>query len=228
MIVNADSTTFIEGAGTREAVEARLSEIRVELARASQDRDVEVLQERLARLALSLAVIRVGAPTEVVLNERMRRTQGALAATQAAVAEGVVAGGGTALLRSGQALDALSREGEYGRGVEVVRSVLSEPLYWIASNPGYDGQAVIDQVRAMPDGHGLDALTGDFGDLYEKGVIDPVRVTRLSLEHAASVAALMLTTEAVVAEELIAQPGAIVAPGFGDLAEGLARPSSPI
>ncbi len=228
VIVTADSTTFIEGAGTREAVEARLSEIRAELARASQERDVEVLQERLARLALRLAVIRVGAPTEVVLNERMRRTQGALAATQAAVAEGVVAGGGTALLRSAPALDALRQEGEYGRGVDVVRSVLSEPLYWIASNAGYDGQAAIDQVRAMPDGHGLDALTGDFGDLFAKGVIDPVRVTRLSLEHAASVAALMLTTEAVVAEELIAQPGAIVAPGFGDLAEGLARPSSPI
>jgi chaperonin GroEL len=144
------------------------------------------------------------------------------------VAEGVVAGGGTALLRSAQALDGLSRDGEYGRGVDVMRAVLSEPLYWIASNAGFDGHAAIDQVRAMPDGHGLDALTGDFGDLYEKGVIDPVRVTRLSLEHAASVAALMLTTEAVVAEELIAQPGAIVAPGFGDLAEGLARPSSPI
>jgi len=109
-----------------------------------------------------------------------------------------------------------------------MRSVLSEPLYWIASNAGYDGQAVIDQVRAMPEGHGLDALTGEFGDLYDKGVIDPVRVTRLALEHSASVAALMLTTEAVVAEELIAQPGAIMAPGFGDLAAGLARPSSPI
>jgi chaperonin GroEL len=228
VVVTADSTTFIEGAGTREAVQARLSEIRAELARAAQDRDVEVLQERLARLALSLAVIRVGAPTEVVLNERMRRTQGALAATQAAVSEGVVAGGGTALLRSAPALDALARDGEYGRGVEVVRSVLSEPLYWIASNAGYDGQATIDQVKAMRDGHGLDALTGEFGDLFEKGVVDPVRVTRLSLEHAASVAALMLTTEALVAEELIAQPGAIVAPGFGDLAEGLARPSSPI
>jgi chaperonin GroEL len=228
VIVTADSTTFIEGAGTREAVEGRLSEIRAELARASQDRDIEVLQERLARLALRLAVIRVGAPTEVVLNERMRRTQGALAATQAAISEGVVAGGGTALMRSASALDALSTDGEYGRGVAVVRSVLSEPLYWIASNAGYDGQAAIDQVKAMPDGHGLDALTGDFGDLYEKGVIDPVRVTRLSLEHAASVSALMLTTEAIVAEELIAQPGAIVAPGFGDLAEGLARPSSPI
>jgi chaperonin GroEL len=228
VIVNADSTTFIEGGGTREAVEARLLEIRAELGRATQDRDVEVLQERLARLALSLAVIRVGAPTEVVLNERMRRTQGALAATQAAVSEGIVAGGGTALLRSARALDALRQDGEYGRGVEVVRSVLSEPLYWIASNAGYDGQATIDQVKAMRDGHGLDALTGEFGDLFEKGVVDPVRVTRLSLEHAASVAALMLTTEALVAEELIAQPGAIIAPGFGDLAEGLARPSSPI
>jgi len=228
VIVTADSTTFIEGAGACDSVEARLHEIRAELARATQDRDVEVLQERLARLALSLAVIRVGAPTEVVLKERMRRTQGALAATQAAVSEGIVAGGGTALLRSAPALDALAQDGEYGRGVDVVRSVLSEPLYWIASNAGYDGQATIDQVKAMRDGHGLDALTGEFGDLFEKGVIDPVRVTRLSLEHAASVAALMLTTEALVAEELIAQPGAIIAPGFGDLAEGLARPSSPI
>jgi chaperonin GroEL len=228
VIVTADSTTFIEGAGARDTVQGRLSEIRVELARATQERDVEVLQERLARLALSLAVIRVGAPTEVVLNERMRRTQGALSATQAAVSEGVVAGGGTALLRSASALDALAQDGEYGRGVDVVRGVLGEPLYWIASNAGYDGQATIDQVKAMPDGHGLDALTGEFGDLFEKGVVDPVRVTRLSLEHAASVAALMLTTEALVAEELIAQPGAIIAPGFGDLAEGLARPSSPV
>jgi chaperonin GroEL len=228
VIVTADSTTFIEGAGAHEAVAARLHEIRAELARATQERDVEVLQERLARLALSLAVIRVGAPTEVVLNERMRRTQGALSATQAAVSEGVVAGGGTALLRSASALDALPQDGEYGRGVDVVRAVLTEPLYWIASNAGYDGQATIDQVKAMRDGHGLDALTGEFGDLFEKGVVDPVRVTRLSLEHAASVAALMLTTEALVAEELIAQPGAIIAPGFGDLAEGLARPSSPI
>jgi chaperonin GroEL len=228
VVVTADSTVFVEGGGTAEAVQARLSEIRAELARASEYRDIEVLEERLARLSLALAVIRVGAPTEVVQNERMRRTEGALAATQAAVAEGIVPGGGTALMRAAPALEALSADGEYGRGVDVVRSVLSEPLYWIASNAGYDGQATIDQVKAMPDAHGLDALTGDFGDLFEKGVIDPVRVTRLSLEHAASVAALMLTTEALVAEELMAQPGAIIAPGFGDLAEGLARPSSPI
>jgi len=228
VIVTSDSAVFIEGAGTAGAVEDRLTQIRAELARATQERDIEVLQERLARLAVRLAVIRVGAPTDVALRDRFRRTEGALAATQAALAEGIVPGGGTALLRSAPALDALSPDGEYGRGVDVVRTVLSEPLYWIASNAGYDGQATIDQVKAMGDGHGLDALSGEFGDLVEKGVVDPVRVTRLSLEHAASVAALLLTTEALVAEELIAQPGAVVAPGFGDLAEGLARPSSPI
>ena len=228
VIVTADSTTFIEGGGSAEAVHSRLAQIRAELARASQERDVEIMQERLARLATSLAVIKVGAPAEVVLKERFRRTEGALAATQAAVSEGIVPGGGTALLRSAAALDALQLEGDYARGVDIVRAVLTEPLFWIASNAGYDGQAVIDQVSAMPEGHGLDALTGEFGDLYEKGVIDPVRVVRLCVEHAASVAALLLTTEALVAEELIAQPGAIVAPGFGDLAEGMARPSSPI
>jgi len=110
----------------------------------------------------------------------------------------------------------------------VIRSVLSEPLFWVVTNAGYDGQAVIDQVRAMPEGHGLNALSGEFGDLFEDGVIDPLRVTRLTIQHAASVAALMLTTEALVAEELLAQPGAVIAPGFGDLAEGLARPSSPV
>jgi chaperonin GroEL len=228
VVVTADSTTIVEGGGTAEAVEARLAQIRVELGRASQERDLEILQERLARLAIRLAVIRVGAPAEVVLRERLRRTQGALDATRAAVAEGIVAGGGTALLRAGSALDELQLDGDYARGAEVVGRVLHEPLYWIATNAGYDGQAVVDQVSAMPEGHGLNALTGEFGDLFAQGVIDPLRVTRLSLEHAASVAALMLTTEALVAEELIAQPGAVIAPGFGDLAEGMARPSSPI
>ena len=228
VVVTADSTTFVDGGGSDEAVQGRLAQIRAELARATQERDVEILQERLARLASRLASIRVGAPTEVALKERFRRTEGALAATQAAVAEGIVAGGGTALLRSAAALDALSLEGDYARGAEVVRAVLEEPLFWIAGNAGYDGHATVDQVRAMPDGHGLDALSGEFGDLFAKGVVDPARVTRLSIEHAASVAALLLTTEALVAEEMIAQPGAIVAPGFGDLAEGLARPSSPI
>src|SRR4051794_1826477 len=228
VIVTADSTTFVEGGGSAEDVHARMSQIRAELARATQERDVEILHERMARLSSNLAVIKVGAPAEVVLKERFRRTEGALAATQAAVAEGIVAGGGTALLRCGRALDALELEGDYARGVEIVRSVLSEPLYWIASNAGYDGEAIVEQVRDLPGDHGLDALTGEVGDLVEKGVVDPLRVVRLSLEHATSVAALLLTTEALVAEELIAQPGAVIAPGFGDLAEGLARPSSPI
>ena len=125
-------------------------------------------------------------------------------------------------------LDDTGLEGDYLRGAEVIRDVLAEPLFWVATNAGYDGQAVIDQVRAMPPGHGLNALTGEFCDLFEGGVIDPLRVTRLTIQHAASVAALMLTTEALVAEELVAQPGAVIAPGFGDLAEGLARPSSPV
>jgi chaperonin GroEL len=228
VICTADSTTFVEGGGSAEAVHSRMAQIRAELARAVHDRDVEILQERMARLSSNLAVIKVGAPAEVVLKERFRRTEGALAATQAAVAEGVVSGGGTALLRSARALDALHLEGDYARGAEIVRSVLAEPLYWIASNAGYDGEVTVEEVSGLPETHGLDALTGEFGDLYEKGVIDPVRVTRLSLEHATSVAALLLTTEALVAEELIAQPGAVIAPGFGDLAEGLARPSSPI
>jgi chaperonin GroEL len=228
VIVTADATSFIEGGGSADAVEARLGQIRAEVERGSHERDREIAQERLAKLASRLAVIRVGAPTDVELKEKYRRTEGALAATRAAVAEGIVAGGGTALLRSEAALADLQLDGDYALGVDIIRRVLAEPLYWIADNAGYDGQATIDQVRAMPDTDGLNALTGEFGNLLEQGVADPVRVTRLTLQHAASVAALLLTTEAVVAEELPAQPGAVIAPGFGDLAEGLARPSSPV
>ena len=228
MVITQDATVLVEGAGTADEVEARLAQIRVELERATQDTDIEVLRERLARLSSSLAVIRVGASTGPELKEKLRRCEGALSATRAAVSEGIVAGGGTALLRTETALDDTGLAGDYLRGAEVIRAVLAEPLYWVSTNAGYDGQAVVDQVRTMPPGHGLNALTGEFGDLFDDGVIDPLRVTRLTIEHAASVAALMLTTEALVAEELIAQPGAIIAPGFGDLAEGLARPSSPV
>jgi chaperonin GroEL len=228
VVITQDSTVLVEGAGTTEEIEARLSQIRIELDRATQDTDIEVLRERLAKLSSSLAVIHVGAATSPELKDRYRRTEGALAASRAAVSEGIVAGGGAALLRAEAALDHTGLEGDYLRGAEVIRSVLSEPLFWVATNAGYDGQAVIDQVRAMPEGHGLNALSGEFGDLFEDGVIDPLRVTRLTIQHAASVAALMLTTEALVAEELLAQPGAVIAPGFGDLAEGLARPSSPV
>jgi chaperonin GroEL len=228
VIVTEHSCTFVEGAGTAEAVEARLGQIRNEAEHAPHENDREIARERLAKLASRLAVIHVGAATDVVLSEKRHRTEGALAATRAAVSEGIVPGGGTALLRAEEALESLELEGDYATGADLVRRVLSEPLYWIATNAGYDGRAAIDEVRAMGSGGGLNALTGEFGDLLEGGVIDPVRVTRLTIENAASVAALLLTTEAIVAEELIAQPGAIIAPGFGDLAEGLARPSSPV
>ena len=228
VVITEDSTVLVDGGGSESEVEARLGQIRVELGRATQDTDIEVLHERLAKLSSSLAVIHVGGATEPELKEKLRRTEGALAATRAAVSEGIVAGGGTALLRCDSALDDLGLEGDYQRGAEVVRAVLSEPLYWVATNAGYDGHAVIEQVLEMAPGHGLNALTGEMVDLFADGVIDPLRVTRATIQHAASVAALMLTTEALVAEELIAQPGAIIAPGFGDLAEGLARPSSPV
>ena len=228
VVITENSTVLVQGGGSAEGIDARLGQIRVELERATQDTDIEVLRERLAKLSSSLAVIRVGAATGPELKEKLRRTEGALAATRAAVSEGIVAGGGTALLRCAAALEDTGLEGDYLRGAEVIRDVLAEPLYWVAANAGYDGQAVIDQVRAMPAGHGLNALSGEFVDLFADGVIDPLRVTRLTIQHAASVAALMLTTEALVAEELIAQPGAVIAPGFGDLAEGLARPSSPV
>jgi chaperonin GroEL len=228
VIVREGYTTFIEGAGTEEQVAGRLNEIRVELERATHDTDIDALRERRARLSSRLAVIRVGGATAVESKERLRRTEGSLSAARAAMSEGIVAGGGTALLRAEGALDGVSTDGDRGAGIDVVRAALSDPLFWIASNAGYDGQAVVDRVRAMPDGYGLNALTGAFGDLFESGVVDPVRVTRLSLQNAASVAALMLTTEALIAEELIGQPGAIMAPGYGDLAEGMARPSSPV
>ena len=228
VIVTEHSCTFVEGAGTAEAVETRLGQIRNEAEHAPHENDREIARERLAKLASRLAVIHVGAATDVVLSEKRHRTEGALAATRAAVSEGIVPGGGTALLRAEEALENLELEGDYAKGADLVRRVLSEPLYWIATNAGYDGRAAIDEVRSMAPGGGLNALTGEFGDLLEGGVIDPVRVTRLTIENAASVAALLLTTEAVVAEQLLAQPGAILAPGFGDLAEGLARPSSPV
>jgi chaperonin GroEL len=173
-------------------------------------------------------VITVGGATEVERKERLRRTEGALAATRAAVEEGILPGGGTALVNAEPVLE--NREGlagEQALGAEIVRSALSEPLRWIASNAGHDGLGVVAEVRELPAPQGLDALTGEYGDMIAAGVIDPAKVTRSALESAVSIAALLLTTEALVAEEVVEQPGAILAPGFGDLAEGIARPSSP-
>jgi chaperonin GroEL len=226
--VTEGATTILGGAGDEEDVRARIAQIQAELDRVENEREREHLQERLARLAGKVAVIHVGAATAVELKEKQRRTEGALAATRAAVEEGILPGGGVALVNAERVLDqANGNTGEQGLGSEIVRAALSEPLRWIAGNAGHDGPAVVDRVRTLPPGYGLNALTDEYGEMIPAGIIDAAKVTRAALQNAVSIAALLLTTEALIAEELVAQPGAIIAPGFGDLAEGLARPSSP-
>jgi chaperonin GroEL len=228
VIVTENETTILDGAGDAEAVATRITQIRSELERAENERDRDHLKERLARLAGRVAVIHVGAATAVELKEKQRRTEGALSATRAAVEDGILPGGGTALVNAEVVLTgANGNASEQALGAEIVRAALSEPLRWIARNAGHDGDAVVEHVRGLPPGWGLNALTGDYAEMIPAGVIDAAKVTRSALQNAVSIAALLLTTEALVAEELVAQPGAIIAPGFGDLAEGLPRPSSP-
>jgi chaperonin GroEL len=228
VIVTERETTIVGGAGDAGDIGARITQIKAELGRVENERDREHLQERLARLAGQVAVIHVGAATAVELKEKKRRTAGALAATRAAVEEGILPGGGIALVAAEPVLDRLEgRIGDQAVGAEIVRAALSEPLRWIASNAGHDGDAVVERVRTLSPGWGLDALTGEYGEMISAGVIDATKVTCSALQNAVSIAALLLTTEALVAEELVAQPGAVMAPGFGDLAEGLPRPSPP-
>jgi chaperonin GroEL len=228
VIVTEEETTILGGAGDAASVDARITQIRAELERAENARDRDHLKERLARLAGRVAVIHVGAATAVEFKEKMRRTEGALSATRAAVEEGILPGGGVALVNAERVLDpANGNVDEQALGADIVRAALSEPLRWIAANAGHDGEGVVDRVRTLAPGSGLDALTGQYGDMITAGVIDAAKVTRSALQNAISIAALLLTTEALIAEELVAQPGAVIAPGFGDLAEGLPRPSSP-
>lgn len=225
--VTEDSTTVIGGAGRREDIEGRINQIKTEYARAEDARDQDVLQERLAKLSGGVAIIRVGAVTETELRERKHRVEDALSATRAAVEEGILPGGGSALLQAERALDGLDVDGDSVLGVELVRNALKVPARWIAANSGFDGDDVVAQLRDLPSGHGLNALTGEFEDLLATGIIDPARVTRSALESAASIASLLLTTETLIVEEILGQPGAVHAPGIGDMAEGLARPSPP-
>ncbi|HWE13780.1 MAG TPA: chaperonin GroEL [Solirubrobacteraceae bacterium] len=228
VIVTENVTTILDGAGDAEAVATRITQIRSELERAENERDRDHLKERLARLAGRVAVINVGAATAVELKEKQRRTEGALAATRAAVEDGILPGGGTALVNAEAVLTGANGDvSEQSLGAAIVRVALSEPLRWIARNAGHDGDAVVEHVRSLPPGWGLNALTGDYGEMIPAGVIDAAKVTRSALQNAVSIAALLITTEALVAEELVGQPGAVMAPGFGDLAEGLPRPSSP-
>ena len=226
--VTESMTTIVDGAGTAEDINGRIAQLKVEYERAELDRDKDRIQDRLAKLSGGVAVIRVGAATTVELTEKQHRVDDALSATRAAVEEGIVSGGGTVLVQAEHVLVGLDVTGDTAIGVEIVRESLAEPLRCIAWNAGHDGEAAVAATRAGAPGWGLNALTGEFGALLEQGVIDPAKVTRSALRSAASIAALVLTTEVLVAEEVFGQPGAIMVPGFGDLAEGMVRPSSPV
>jgi chaperonin GroEL len=199
--VTKDDTTIVEGGGSAEALEERVRQLRAELERTDSDWDRDKLQERLAKLAGGVAVIRVGAATELELKEKKHRLEDAISATRAAVEEGIVAGGGSALVHALSAIDALNLSGDEAIGAAIVRSAAVEPLRWIAQNAGHEGYVVVNRVAGLEVNHGLNAATGQYGDLIAQGVIDPVKVTRSALANAASIASLLLTTETLVVEK---------------------------
>ena len=201
IVVSKDETTIVEGAGDPDAIAGRVAQIRGEIENSDSDYDREKLQERLAKLAGGVAVIKAGAATEVELKERKHRIEDAVRNAKAAVEEGIVAGGGVALLQSEPAIDALSLEGDEATGANIVKVALSAPAKQIAVNAGLEPGVVADKVLHSPLGTGLNAATGVYEDLLAAGINDPVKVTRSALQNAASIAALFLTTEAVVADK---------------------------
>ncbi|MFJ9367998.1 chaperonin GroEL [Nocardia sp. NPDC101769] len=201
VVITKDETTIVEGAGDVEAIKGRVAQIRTEIENSDSDYDREKLQERLAKLAGGVAVIKAGAATEVELKERKHRIEDAVRNAKAAVEEGIVAGGGVALLQAAPALEALSLSGDEATGANIVRVALSAPLKQIAFNAGLEPGVVAEKVSNLPAGHGLNAESGEYVDLLAAGVADPVKVTRSALQNAASIAALFLTTEAVVADK---------------------------
>ncbi len=218
VVITKDDTTIVEGGGDADQIKGRVNQIRAEIEKTDSDYDREKLQERLAKLAGGVAVIKVGAATEVELKEKKHRIEDAVSATKAAVEEGIVPGGGVTLLQAQKALDKLDLEGDEKTGSLIVRRALEEPLKQIAANAGLEGGVVVDKVRQLDPGYGLNADNGDYGDLMKAGVIDPAKVTRSALQNAASIAALFLTTEAVVAEKpekTPAMPGGMPGGGMG-------------
>ena len=216
IVVSKDATTIIEGAGDKGAVAARVSELRKEIENSDSSWDKEKLQERVAKLAGGVCVIKVGAHTEVELNEKKHRLEDAISATRAAVEEGIVVGGGAALVHAADALEGdLGFTGDKAVGVRLVRKACDEPLRWIAENAGLEGYVVVAKVRAMKPNEGFNAATDVYGDLAKDGVIDPVKVTRSALANAASIAAMFITTEAVVFEKPAEQAAAEAAGGHG-------------
>ncbi|GGY91844.1 chaperonin GroEL [Streptomyces olivaceoviridis] len=207
--VTKDDTTIVDGAGKSEDVQGRVAQIKAEIENTDSDWDREKLQERLAKLAGGVCVIKVGAATEVELKEKKHRLEDAISATRAAVEEGIVSGGGSALVHASKVLDGnLDKSGDEATGVSVVRNAVVEPLRWIGENAGQEGYVIVSKVKDLDKGQGYNAATGEYGDLIKAGVIDPVKVTRSALENAASIASLLLTTETLVVEKKEEEPEA--------------------
>ncbi|MEU6575599.1 chaperonin GroEL [Streptomyces sp. NPDC046805] len=211
VVVTKDETTIVDGAGSAEQVQGRVNQIRAEIDGSDSDYDREKLQERLAKLAGGVAVIKAGAATEVELKERKHRIEDAVRNAKAAVEEGIVAGGGVALLQTSPVFDKLDLEGDEATGANAVKLALEAPLKQIAVNGGLEGGVVVEKVRNLPVGNGLNAATGEYVDMIAEGIIDPAKVTRSALQNAASIAALFLTTEAVIADK--PEKAAAAAPG---------------
>jgi chaperonin GroEL len=202
VVVAKDNTTIVDGAGKANAVSDRVAQIKREMEASDSDWDKEKLSERLAKLSGGVCVIKVGAHTEVELKEKKHRIEDAVSATRAAIEEGIVSGGGSAIIHAADVLNNdLGLSGDQAVGVAIVRRGVIEPLRWIAENAGFEGYVVVDKVRELGVGSGLNAATGEYGDLIKQGVIDPVKVTRSALENAASIAGMLLTTEALVVEK---------------------------
>jgi chaperonin GroEL len=201
IVVTKDTTTIIDGGGDQDAINERIRQLKAEIEASTSDWDKEKLQERVAKLAGGVAVLRAGAATEVELKEKKHRLEDAISATRAAIEEGIVAGGGSALIHASITLGDLGLSGDEATGVNVVRKALLEPARWIALNAGAEGGVVVAAIADMPPGHGYNADTGKYGDLLAQGVIDPVKVTRSAVQNAASIAGMLLTTEALVTDK---------------------------
>jgi chaperonin GroEL len=201
IVATKDDTTIVDGTGDPEAIKGRMTQIKAQIEETTSDYDREKLQERLAKLAGGVAVIKVGAATEVELKERKHRIEDALSTTRAAVEEGLVAGGGTALLQAIPALDSVRTEGDAAIGVAILRRALEAPIRQIAENAGKEGSVIVAAVRELPVGSGYDALADQYGDMFAKGIVDAAKVTRSALQHAASIAGMVLTTETLITDK---------------------------
>jgi chaperonin GroEL len=201
LIVDKDNTTMVEGEGTKAGIEARIKQIRAQIDETTSEYDREKLQERLAKLAGGVAVIKVGAATEIEMKERKARVEDALHATRAAVEEGIVPGGGVALIRASAALSSLNVNEEERYGVRIIERALEEPARWIASNAGADGAVVLDKIKNGKEAYGFNAATDEFEDLIKAGIVDPTKVVRCALQNAASVAGLLITTEVMITDK---------------------------